>query len=186
MLDANEDEDWGRVLLALAWDFMSRRDESVRKLCRLMTKGRRSVTPDDAYSECCERAPMCVATWDPLGGASMDTHVLNSLKWYLYKLTRTKVARDIDRREDAFRALAPTDGYYDDRREADAQEEVRILLESLSEAQARLIRLRYLEELTLHEMAEIDGVSLSTMHMKYNMAENALRSAARARSGEQG
>lgn len=178
---------WGRLILDMAWDFLRRRDADVRRLCRRMIRGRPQVTFEEALSECAERTPMAIAAFDPdhASGASMDTHVLNSLRWYLYKLTRTKVAYEIDKRESIAMMLGMSDSYIEDRSGQETAEQVQLLLAKLTARDRYVLELRYVKEMTLDEVADELNVGRSSAHLAVNVALSNARTicvASRAKS----
>lgn len=87
MANSVEDAELENEVAALAFSWLERREESVNKLCTKII-GRSGFSFDEAKSECVMRVMNALRTCDfsKNGAASLDTHVLGTLRGYLIKL----------------------------------------------------------------------------------------------------
>ena len=139
----------------IVFAFLERRNESVTKLCKFVI--RNSGFPlDEAISECVERSFDAVSTFDPNKGASLDTHVLGTLRCYLIKLIHTRAPmREAWRKSKLQEHAAEYLRYELPDYSSDEIELLQTVLDALDQDSAALLELRYMHELSLEEIAEI-------------------------------
>lgn len=133
--------------------------ESILKLCKKLTKKCGKQRPqllEDAYHEALRVAGMCLRTYD--GRVTIRTHVLGNMRWYIWKML-TKQAKAVERSE-VLRDVPCGDGRARD--ELVARDQVEYLMEQLPSVQAELLRWRFIDELSIKEIAELLDCASST------------------------
>lgn len=188
-------------LLRLGLDFYVREHETLLKLCKKLCRKvgpQREQLIEDAMHEAMRTIPMAMSTYRPGGPASLRTHVLGSVRWYVWKLLKGQLIQNwregngaclsdgytnVIRTDHAWgeyhedKLMARRRGYVDDDAELVTRDQVQYILERLPEAQALILRWRFCDELMLDEIAELLDCSKSTVH---RYVEEALDAARRA------
>lgn len=157
--DSLEDESaFNREVAALAFSWLERRETSVDKLCKYVIRNTKFPF-EEAKSECVLRVMNALLTYDArkANGASLDTHVLGTLKWYLIKLIRTRTPqREAWRKDRLFEHTAESELQYTT--DLNKQEETRLLYEMLGELEpddATALELRFLYEMPLDDIMDV-------------------------------
>ena len=175
-LDGNIDDyiaEHNAEVAAVAFSFLERRRESVEKLCKIILRGT-TAHLDEALSESVIAAMRGVETFKQ-NGASLDTHLLGTIKWYLIKHFKTRTPqRDEARRE---KLLARTTRESLQYVENGTYDELQKVWENLSQDDAALLELRYIYEMEFSEIAEIFECSNSHAYKKVNEALEKARQA---------
>jgi RNA polymerase sigma factor (sigma-70 family) len=145
--------DADRELAPIVFAFIERRSESIEKLCKYVLRNTRFPL-DEAISECTIRVFDAARTYRADGGASFDTHALGTLRLYLTKLVHTRTpAREAWRKEQLL--TQPNTEAIEQR------EQAQFVWQNLPEDDAALLELRFINECSLEEIAEIFECSTS-------------------------
>jgi DNA-directed RNA polymerase specialized sigma24 family protein len=166
-------------LLALGLKFYLDNEESIIKLCRKMVRRapreRRQQCFELAIDEAIRTIPMAMNTYRSNGGATLRTHVLGNVRWYIWKAivadlkeTSEQLDRNCKVQDDAFRELILRD-------------EVESLLALLPNEYAEILRWRFIDEMSLAEIAQLLDCATSGAHGFVQAATNHARELARTR-----
>lgn len=186
-VNGNTDES---AIADIVFAFLERRKESVEKLCKRVirggfalrnvynagnetaySKGRNRFPLEEALSECTIRAFDAVRTFDASKGASLDTHILGTLRLYLTKLIYTRTpAREAWRKEKLLERAETQSFEHGPDYSADEIEIIQIVMNSLEQDDSALLELRFLNDCSLEEIAEIFDCSTSKVCVKIQEA----------------
>lgn len=197
---ARDEEDYDRELLEMAWRFLAEHDAALRRECEWARRGS-SASVAELMSEVVARLPDMLLNYKPNRGASVKTHVLTSVKWYLSKLVRGDVTHgpQLERSRRAKHELAllaaagPTlvaksgavlsglkrCAAFSELEDAD---EVQCLLEGLHPLYRAVLQLRYMTGATYDDIASAVGASKSAVKALCDRALEEVKEAARRRS----
>ena len=162
-------------------EFFELHGPAVEALCARAVRGTRD-TRDEALSECWERLPGALATYDSRKGASLKTHVLTVLRWYIFKMTTSGPAVHQRRAEKLRRAVelsAPTRLTEDPPVELDASSQVNYILAGLNEDQRTMLVLRYIEGWSLKDVADYFEIGHTAASQRIREALEAARETGR-------
>lgn len=174
------EEEERRSLELVAVQFIGRNEQAIermlKKLVRRFTPAERPQLIEAGRDGAYQSVASSMRTYDSAhaSGASMRTHVLGNARWCAWKAMRKELVhmrqdtRDIDGRSQHEDRAAKT---------KDAVEEVQCLLAKLSSEQAELLTWRYIDGLSLGEIAELLDCSYSTAYRRVEQAVVTARSA---------
>jgi DNA-directed RNA polymerase specialized sigma24 family protein len=189
---------------ALAYEYLAQEWGVLRKMCQIaVRKGGKRESWEEAMSIVAERLPGILWTYDPTRGVTLRTHVIANCRWYLHKEFATK-RKQKEQREIAFGCDAcnavtddgdlrePTiiDNLYAESSvqewssktknhapQLDDSEIVQFVLGLLPSHFAKLLELRYKDDLSFADIGLLLGVS-EQMAAKYvNTAVGMVRDA---------
>lgn len=168
-----------RSLELAAVQFIGRNEQAIERMIRRIVRRFKSAEKPQLIEAARDGAYQSVAgsmrTYDRnhASGASMRTHVLGNARWYAWKAIEKELARMQDRVVDDQRRHKASE----DRSTAisDAGESVQCLLGKLPEDYAELLRWRYIDELSLDEIAEMLDCSHSKAYRSLEAAMAAAR-----------
>jgi RNA polymerase sigma factor (sigma-70 family) len=152
---------------AVAFSFLERRRDGVVRLCKIILRGTKGISLDEALSESIFAAMRGVETFKQ-NGASLDTHLFEAIKWYLIKHFKTRTPqREQAHRDKLFEHTSKSSLQYVTNDDADQLQRV---WEQLSQDDAAMLELRYIYEMEFSEIAEIFECSNSHAYKKVNEA----------------
>lgn len=156
---------------AIAFSFLQRRHESIIKLCKWVIKDS-GFSLDEAESECIIFAMKGIETYDANKGASLDTHLLGTLREYLKKLIHTRVPEREKSRKDKLFARAECQSFESlpDYAALEQKELLQRVWQQLDIDDAAALELRFIYETTIEEIAEVFDCSNSSAHKRVNQA----------------
>jgi hypothetical protein len=123
------------------------------------------------------KLPCVMRTWDPDKGASLDGHIKRSIKWWVYKKL---VAEDRKRQvETSFESLS-----YDHQLIGqtptpmlDIKELIDKVKHALTPLQFTTLQRRFVDEMSITEMAELSFISRGSVYARIEQALEAAREA---------
>lgn len=121
------------------------------------------------------KLPDVLRTWEPSKGASLDGHVRRSMKWWVFKgLRRGDVGRE------RYRPWSEEDddtffGAYGTESNLEAKELFSILKQHLTRQQMLMLQRRYVEEMTVKDMADCACCSRGAIYVRLREAMEAAK-----------
>lgn len=154
---AAADREYDPRLLELAWTQLLQEWDTIAKMCQIAVR-RGHEHWHEALSEVAVRLPDVLLSWDPSKGRTLNSHVIGNCRWFIYKefvwLRRDREGKHLR----AVESLAHLNGHgsvTDDCSEREDGEEVRYILDGLDESDVALLRLYFMEGLTLEQLGEV-------------------------------
>jgi RNA polymerase sigma factor (sigma-70 family) len=172
--------------------FFQEHTEAILKMCQRSTRGT-GCSCEEALSECWIRLPQVIATWRADRGASLKTHVMTGLRFYLFKLAGLggggRAERTERRRVERYAAEMllrhPTRSGESDSSQVFADDEladsrrVQYIISRLGEDDATILCLRYCDGYSLDDLADYYEIGRTTAYSKLKRALAAAREVAR-------
>lgn len=152
----------------LALEFYAREEDTIKKLCRMLTRRfareARAQALEEALREAMRVVPMAMATYRAGSAATLRTHILGSIRWYVWKFAKRGFKLKSEMKINYATLGQQHECHADERVEQEllARDEVESILDKLPEAQAELLRWRFVEEMSLDEIGELLGCARST------------------------
>lgn len=168
MLDPSE---YDPELLALAWAQLQQEWNTIARMCQIAVR-RGHEHWHEALSEVAVRMPDVLLSWDPSKGRALNSHVIGNCRWFIFKefvyKKRQRQAREVllssaPEQDDtaSVELRSCLEAQRQEQAGRDEAEEVQYILDGLDEADQVMIRLYFMEGLTLQEMGEVLGCSKS-------------------------
>ena len=168
--------------LEVAREWWAEEEASVVRLCRKLARDA-GLDYAELLSEAYMRVPYALDTYDPDRGTTLKTHVLNTIRFYIFKLYHASNGRAYERRrrdasEPALKLSAEgrqrslSVAWFTELARAD---QVKTILERLAPDHAEVLRLRFLEAYDVEDLAWRLDCSKSTAVGKIKRALEAAR-----------
>ena len=179
------------LALGVQWyaDNMDAVHRLCRKLCRRTSPGHRQECFEVARDEAIRTIPMAMQTYDETRGAALATHVLGSVRWYIWKRLVAKFPRPDDdknhcvgigydeammhrdeRMEAGLGGASSAPKNYDmpttkndDQRQLSMRDQVQYAMARVPEFDRQLLEWYFLEGMTIDQIADLLYVVKSTV-----------------------
>lgn len=142
-------------LLKLAWTQLHQEWPTIVKMCQIAVRHGREHW-HEALSEVAIHLPDILLSWNPAGGRTLNSHVIGNCRWFIYKQFVWK-KREHAKRFDAAKPGLVIDETLLNGEQAEQEdiEEVQYILSGLSENDIIVLRLYFMEGLTLAQLSEV-------------------------------
>lgn len=181
-ITGHSDKQFFGFQLQVAREWWAEEEASVMRLCRKMARDA-NLDYAELLSEAYMRVPYALDTFDPDRGTSLRTHVLNTIRYYIFKLYHSANGRAYERRrrdasEPALKLSAEGRQHSESLQwmiELSRTDQVKTILERLAPEHAEVLRLRFLEAYDVEDLAWKLDCSKSTAVGKIKRALEAAR-----------
>lgn len=151
-------------LLNLAWTMLEQEWPLLEKMCRIAARKDRTKrnTWEEAMSEVAAKLPSVLWSYKPGAGRTLRSHVIGSMRWYLFKMFVSSRKRDDKRRESLFARHEANGHENGSRPELLDQDQVQYILDGVHPFHRSVLQLYYMSGLTCEEIGGVLECSKST------------------------